>query len=84
MIDSQDTAQANLQNLRIKVGQRYRHFKGGEYEIVAMALQEDTLLPVVVYRSLSKGLIWVRTVEDFMQVIDRDVYTGPRFMKIAR
>lgn len=37
--------------MEIKVG-RYKHFKGGEYEVVAIAHHSETLEDMVVYRAL--------------------------------
>lgn len=40
---------------------KYRHYKGGEYEALGLALHSETLEPMVVYRALygERGL-WVR------------------------
>jgi hypothetical protein len=39
----------------------YRHYKGGDYEVVEVARHSETLEPLVVYRALygARGL-WVR------------------------
>ena len=43
---------------------RYRHFKGNEYEVIAIARHSETLEPMVVYRALyGNGDIWVRPAE---------------------
>ena len=62
---------------------RYRHFKGGEYEVLGVATHSETLEPMVVYRALygEKGL-WVRPVAMWNQMVERDGYTGPRFTLI--
>jgi hypothetical protein len=40
---------------------RYRHYKGGDYEVVGMARHSETLEPMVVYRALyGEGGLWVR------------------------
>ena len=40
---------------------RYRHFKGNEYEVIAVARHSETEEPMVVYRALyGEGGIWVR------------------------
>ena len=40
---------------------RYRHYKGGEYEVVGLARHSETLEPLVVYRALyGEGGLWVR------------------------
>ena len=40
---------------------RYRHYKGGEYEVIGTARHSETLEPLVLYRPLynASGL-WVR------------------------
>ena len=44
----------------IKIG-KYRHYKGGEYEVIAIAHHSETLEDMVVYRALyGNGDIWVR------------------------
>ena len=44
----------------IKMG-KYRHYKGGEYEVVAIAHHSETLEDMVVYRALyGDGDVWVR------------------------
>lgn len=56
---------------RPKSGEKYLHFKGKEYEVLAVALNcEDPLKKVVVYKQLYEsenpiGTIWVRSLEDF-------------------
>jgi len=40
---------------------RYRHYKGGEYEVVGVARHSETLEPLVVYRPLYNASgFWVR------------------------
>ena len=44
----------------IKKG-KYRHFKGGEYEVLGVAKHSETLEEMVVYKALyGDGGIWVR------------------------
>ena len=52
----------------VKTGEKYRHFKGGEYEIVSVGRNADNAeQEVVVYRALygDKG-IWVRLLDEFV------------------
>ena len=59
----------------------YRHFKGGEYEVLLVARDVETEDPVVVYQALygERGH-WVRSLEDFTAHVVRDGYDGPRFV----
>ena len=44
----------------IKIG-KYRHYKGGEYEVLSLAKSSENYNEtVVVYKSLTDGKIWVR------------------------
>ena len=63
---------------------RYRHFKGGEYEVVLLAKDVETEEPVVVYQALygERGH-WVRSLADFTEHVTRDGYDGPRFVPIV-
>lgn len=62
---------------------RYRHFKGGEYEVVLVAKDVETEDPVVVYQALygERGH-WVRSLADFTAWVSRDGYEGPRFVRV--
>jgi hypothetical protein len=37
---------------------RYRHVKGGEYEVIGVARHSETLEPLVVYRALGNASGW--------------------------
>lgn len=40
---------------------RYRHYKGGEYEVIGVARHSETLEPLVLYRPLYNATgMWVR------------------------
>ena len=67
---------------RPKDGQKYLHYKGGEYEIVATGFLEDSETPCVVYRSFEKDIVWVRTAKNFLEDIEHDGHTVPRFRLI--
>jgi len=60
-------------------GQIFEHYKGGRYEIVATGFLEDSETPCVVYRSLEKNIIWVRTAKNFLETIEHDGELRPRF-----
>lgn len=66
----------------IKPG-RYRHFKGREYQVIGVALDSESMRPMVVYRALyGEGGLWVRPLEMFTETIERDGVIQPRFRLI--
>ena len=68
--------------MELKPG-KYRHFKGGEYELIGIASHSETMEPMVVYRALygERGL-WVRPAAMWSEIIERDGKTFPRFSPI--
>ena len=67
----------------IKPG-KYRHFKGGEYEVLFVAIHTETQEPMVVYRALygERGL-WVRPASMWNETVERDGKTYQRFTYIG-
>jgi hypothetical protein len=70
-------------HMEIKPG-RYRHFKGKEYEVLGLASHSETMEPMVVYRALygERGL-WVRPAAMWNETVQREDYSGPRFLYIG-
>jgi hypothetical protein len=64
----------------IKVGKKYRHFKGNDYEVIAIAYDSETnndLEPrkLVVYKALyGDNKIWVRDYAMFASLVDKQKY----------
>ena len=59
---------------------RYRHFKGGEYQVLGMAKHSETLEPMVVYRALyGEGGLWVRPAAMWNETVERDGQAFRRF-----
>ena len=62
---------------------RYRHFKGGMYEVIGMARHSETLEDMVVYRALyGDGGLWVRPAAMFLELVVLDGKSVPRFEKV--
>ena len=56
--------------MEIKKG-KYRHFKGGEYEVLCMAKHSETLEDLVVYRALyGEGGVWVRPAAMWSETVE--------------
>ena len=63
---------------------RFRHYKGGEYEVMAVARHSETLEAVVVYRPLyNDSGWWVRPYEMFVGSVVIDGVERPRFRHIG-
>lgn len=58
--------------------QKFRHYKGGIYELVCEATQESDLSPVIVYRA-HNGSIWTRPKSVFFEVISLEGVHVRRF-----
>ena len=70
-------------NASVKLG-RYRHFKGNEYEVLAVAKHSETLEPMVVYRALyGDGGVWVRPLSMWHETVERDGVQQKRFIYIG-
>jgi len=67
----------------VDIGAKYRHFKGREYEVIAVAKDSENLEPMVVYRALyGDGQVWVRPLKMFEETVERDGVVHKRFEKI--
>ena len=67
----------------IKIG-RYRHFKGNEYEVIALATHSETGESMVVYRALyGDGGIWVRPASMWNESVERDGKVYQRFTYVG-
>lgn len=63
---------------------RYRHYKGGEYEVLGAARHSETLEALVVYRPLYNATgWWVRPHAMFFGSVEIDGRTVPRFARIG-
>ena len=63
---------------------KYRHFKGGLYEVLGVARHSETEEPMVVYRALyGEGCLWVRPPDMCNETVERDGKTCRRFTYIG-
>ncbi len=62
---------------------RYRHYKGGEYEVLDVVRHSETLEPLVLYRPLyNESGLWVRPFAMFTEEVEVDGCTRPRFERV--
>jgi hypothetical protein len=63
---------------------RYRHYKGGEYEVLGAARHSETLEAMVVYRPLyDDSGWWVRPHAMFFGTVLVDGVEQPRFSRLG-
>jgi hypothetical protein len=65
--------------MALKVG-KYKHFKGGEYEVIGIAKHSETEEDMVVYRpQYGKRGLWVRPLAMFEETVTHKGEVIPRF-----
>ena len=58
----------------------YRHYKGGEYEVLGVVRHSETLEPLVLYRPLyNDSGLWVRPYTMFTEQVAINGHNRPRF-----
>lgn len=72
-----------MSNREIKIGKKYKHFKGKEYLVLYVAKHSETLEDMVVYQALygEKG-IWVRPLNMFLDTKEVDGEIVNRFEEV--
>ena len=72
-----------MDNFCVKTG-KWRHFKGGEYEVLCVAKHSETLEPMVVYKALyGEGAVWVRPASMWNEEVVFNGITCKRFTYIG-
>jgi hypothetical protein len=68
-----------------KPGEKWQHYKGGQYEIIAMCNHTDTDEVLVIYKSLSFGGFHARPYSEWHEQVKETTISGYpiyRFEKI--
>ena len=67
----------------LKIGKKYRHFKGKEYLVMHIAKHSETLEELVVYQALYGEMgVWVRPLEMFLEQVEVNGQMVNRFEEI--
>ena len=65
---------------KIILGGHYKHFKGGDYVVLNVAKDSETLEEMVVYMQIyDKPTVWVRPLKMFLEDVDDHGNVKPRF-----
>ncbi|MBR6701269.1 MAG: DUF1653 domain-containing protein [Firmicutes bacterium] len=60
---------------KIEAGKKYRHFKGNEYIVLAVAMHTETEESLVVYQNLEDvNKVYARPYDMFAGDVDREKY----------
>ena len=62
----------------------WKHFKGNLYRVMYVALHSETGEEMGVYQALygQRGM-WVRPASMWLEHVERDGYSGPRFVRLG-
>jgi len=72
------------QNVTLKIGKKYRHYKGKEYKVLHIAKHSETLEELVIYQALyGEWGIWARPLDMFLEQVRVDGKLVNRFEEIA-
>lgn len=67
----------------LKTG-RYRHYKGGEYEVLGVARHEEALEELVIYQALyGERELWARPLSKFIETVEFEGQKVPRFSYVG-
>ncbi len=81
MLDSLPPLSETAQNFKPGL---YRHYKGGMYRALFVGRSsEDREQEFVVYQSLEKGIVWIRPLGMFLEMVEVDGQRKPRFERIG-
>ena len=63
------------------MARKFRHYKGGLYELICEATLESDLTPMIVYRA-ADGTAWIRPKSVFFETVVVDGREIPRFAAV--
>lgn len=74
-MDKRKTQQVLAQRYKDMIGKTYRHFKGGLYEVIDIAVHSEKADVLVIYKSKKDPtLVWARPLGMFLSDVDKYKY----------
>lgn len=75
MADKRKPRQELAQCYKCMIGKTFRHFKGGLYEVVDIAVHSENAGVLVIYKSKKDPtLVWARPLDMFLSDVDKEKY----------
>ena len=74
-MDKRKPRQELAQCYKCMIGKTFRHFKGGLYEVVDIAVHSENAGVLVIYKSKKDPtLVWARPLDMFLSDVDKEKY----------
>lgn len=74
-MDKRQTQQVLAERYKDMIGKTYRHFKGGKYEVIDIAVHSENAGLLVIYKSKKDpNLVWARPINIFLSDVDKEKY----------
>jgi hypothetical protein len=65
-----------------EIGSLFRHYKGGMYRVVGVAIAEATQEPLVIYMSAASELRFARPLSEWNELVEHDGCLMARFKAV--
>ena len=65
----------------VKVGKKYRHFKGEIYKVIAIGYHSETGEKMVVYKNIETKKVCIRPYDMFISDVDKEKYPDAKQVK---
>lgn len=74
-MDKRQIQQVLAKRYKDMIGKTYRHFKGGLYEVIDIAVHSENAGVLVIYKSKKyPALVWARPLDMFLSDVDKYKY----------
>lgn len=64
------------------IGKKYRHYKGGLYSVINIAVHTETDDVLVIYKGVDSNKTWARPIDMFEDMVESDGKIIKRFEEL--